>query len=273
MTTRLLIAGLPGKMALETALLIEESDRFELLSQAITSPARHGETCQVGGQTLTLVGCDRRDELAGLSDTADDVMAIDYSTPDAALANAAWYAERGIPFVMGTTGYDADEVKSLLAQSSISAVVAPNMAAPIVMMQAAMRWLSAEFPGACAESQLTVRESHQQGKRDTSGTAKALVASFQQLGVPFEIDQIDKVREPERQCNEVGVPEEHLSGHAFHRYDLSAAEGTVNLALEHNVVGRRVYAEGTLLAVRFLSAKLKAGSQGELFSMEDVLRG
>lgn len=276
--TSLLIAGLPGKMALETAMLVESDECLEIAT-GITSPARHGQTCQVGDREITLVGADRRDEI-GQSELSQGelrwptgMMAIDYSTPDSAVANAAWYAEQGIPFVMGTTGYDAEAVKAILSQSKISAVVAPNMAAPIVMMQAAMRWLATEFPGACAESELAIRESHQQGKRDTSGTAKALVASFQELGVDYSVDQIDKVRDPERQTTEVGVPTEHLAGHAFHRYDLACADGTVNLALEHNVVGRRVYAEGTLLAVRFLATRLKAGSQGELFSMEDVLRG
>ncbi len=267
-TTPILIAGLPGKMALETALLVEADPQLEIVA-ALTSPARHGETQQVGGSEHVLTGSDKRDSL----ELPDGLIAIDYSTPDSAEANAEWYAEHQVPFVMGTTGYDFDAVRKRISSSKISAVIAPNMAAPIVMMQAAMRWLAEEFGGSCNESQLSIRESHQQNKRDTSGTAKALVASFQQLGIDFSVDQIDKVRDPAVQVSEMNVPEEHLAGHAFHRYDITSAEGTVNLALEHNVVGRRVYAEGTVTAVRFLKAKLAKGSTGECFSMEDVLRG
>lgn len=40
---------------------------------------------------------------------------------------------------------------------------------------------------------------------DTSGTAKALVASFQRLGPAFEVDQIVKVRDVESQ-RKMGVP-------------------------------------------------------------------
>jgi hypothetical protein len=40
---------------------------------------------------------------------------------------------------------------------------------------------------------------------DTSGTAKALVASFQQLGLKFGVDEIVKVRTPEQQLK-MGVP-------------------------------------------------------------------
>ena len=97
-----------------------------------------------------------------------------------------------------------------------------------------------------------MRESHQQAKRDTSGTARALVRSFRQLGIDVDEGRIEALRDPERQRAELGVPAEYLDAHAYHRYQLDAAGGSVRLALEHNVVGRRVYAEGTLLAVRFL---------------------
>ena len=222
-----------------------------------------------GPQTLSLVGGDRLAEIPLPAGT----VVIDFSTPQAAAANAQRYTQLGVPFVMGTTGFDADAVQALVASSAVSAVVAPNMAPPIVLLQAAMRWLADTFPGSCAGSGLAVRESHQQGKRDTSGTAKALVQSFQQLGVDFGADQITQVRDPQRQRAELGVPEEHLAGHAYHRYDLSCADGTVQLALEHNVLGRRVYAEGALLAARYLSGRLADGSRGEVFSMRDVLCG
>ena len=42
-------------------------------------------------------------------------------------------------------------------------------------------------------------------KADTSGTAKALVASFQKLGPKFEVDEIVKVRDAEQQLK-MGVP-------------------------------------------------------------------
>lgn len=34
-------------------------------------------------------------------------------------------------------------------------------------------------------------ESHQTGKLDTSGTAKAVVSCFEKLGVSFDMDQVD----------------------------------------------------------------------------------
>jgi 4-hydroxy-tetrahydrodipicolinate reductase len=256
-------------MAAETAALVRASGDFALFDIGLSSPVHEGETISIGDQLIGLVASD---SLAAVALPAD-TLAVDYTTPDSALENVRWYAQNDVPFVMGTTSFDLDEAKRLVAASGVSAVIAPNMAAPIVLMQAAARWLSAEFPSALAGAELKVVESHQANKRDTSGTAKALVASANALGVPFPIDNIEKVRDPERQQSEIGVPMEHLAGHAFHRYELTAAAGTVTLVLEHNVLGRRVYAEGTLAALRFLQAKIAAGSRGEVFTMEEVLRG
>lgn len=266
--TPILIAGLPGKMAAEVAELIAEADDLSLFGSGTTGPVHEGETLSFGDRAVTLVGEESRATLALPVDT----IAVDYTTPDAALGNARWYAQQGVPFVMGTTGFDRAEAVRLVESSETSAVIAPNMATPIVLLQAAGNFLASQFPGAMAAAELSIRESHQSGKKDTSGTAKAMVDYFQRLGVDFDAAAIEKLREPDAQRG-FGVPEEHLAGHAFHRYELSAAAGTVRLVLEHNVVGRRVYAEGTLAAVRFLRDRVAAGSRGEVFNMEDVLRG
>jgi len=266
--TPILIAGLPGKMAAEVATLVAAADDLDLLPTGLTSPIHEGESHSLAGATVELIG---DDSLAGLALPADTV-AVDYTTPDAALANVRWYAQQGVPFVMGTTSFDRSEAAELVAASEASAVIAPNMAAPIVLLQAAGEHLASQFPGAMADAELSIRESHQAGKKDTSGTAKAMVDYFRRLGVEYDVEAIDKLRNAGAQ-RAAGVPEEHLGGHAFHRYELHAAAGTVQLVLEHNVIGRRVYAEGTLAAVRFLRERVAAGSRGEVFSMEDVLRG
>ncbi|GMN71492.1 hypothetical protein TIFTF001_051841 [Ficus carica] len=78
-------------------------------------------------------------------------------------------------------------------------------------------------------------ESHQASKVDTSGTAKAVISCFQKLGVSFDTDQIEMV----------GIPEEHISGQAFHLYHLTSLDETVSFEFQHNVCGRSIYAEGT----------------------------
>jgi hypothetical protein len=72
--------------------------------------------------------------------------------------------------------------------------------------------MAKNFPGAFSGYSLRVVESHQSSKKDTSGTAKAVVKSFQGLGLDFDDSQIELVREPlEQVCirvqqNEGAIP-------------------------------------------------------------------
>lgn len=62
-----------------------------------------------------------------------------------------------------------------------------------------------------------------------------------------------------------------MSGHAFHTYRLESADRTVSFELQHNVCGRRVYAEGTADAVEFLLKARRNPSGKRQFNMIDVL--
>lgn len=148
--------------------------------------------------------------------------------------------------------------------------------------------LATNFPGAFSGYTLDVIESHQKTKADTSGTAKAVVASMQQLGLDFDQvreglchhhhlshgpqSQIKKVRQAAEQIQDMGVPEKHLGGHAFHTYTLTSPGGDVVFQFQHNVCGRTIYAEGTVDAALFLYKQVQAGSQTHIYNMIDVLK-
>ncbi|KAF3510091.1 hypothetical protein F2Q69_00002244 [Brassica cretica] len=70
----------------------------------------------------------------------------------------------------------------------------------------------------------------------------------------------------------VGVPEEHVSGHAFHLYHLTSPDKTVSFEFQHNVCGRSIYAEGTVDAVLFLAKKIRLKAEQRIYNMIDVLR-
>lgn len=67
-----------------------------------------------------------------------------------------------------------------------------------------MESMAANYPGAFSGYKLRVIESHQSTKKDTSGTAKAVVKSFQGMGINFSEDQIELVRRPEEQVRQAG---------------------------------------------------------------------
>ena len=210
--------------------------------------------------------------LAGIREAAGatNVLAIDYTHPSAVNGNAVFYAAQELPFVMGTTGGDRE--KLLKDVEGHFCVIAPNMGKQIVAMQAALEDLATKYPGAFAGYKLTVTESHQKTKADTSGTAKAVIDSIQKLAADtsFTNDDITMLRDDEASLA-FGVPADALNGHAYHTYTLTSPDGTVNFQLQHNVAGRTIYAEGTADAVKFLARQVQAGQTPQQYSMIDVL--
>jgi len=200
-----------------------------------------------------------------------NVLAIDYTHPSAVNSNADFYVEQNLPFVMGTTGGDREKLMKEVNGAKHFAVIAPNMAKQIVAMQAALEDLAKKFPGSFASYKIACRESHQKTKADTSGTAKAVIDSLTELSDDeFTYDDIEMIRD-DQGAIDFGVPEDAMNGHAFHRYTLTSADGTTQFALEHNVAGRTIYAEGTADAVKFLAGRVQEESEGKVYSMIDVL--
>ncbi|KAM0876756.1 hypothetical protein ACQ4PT_035970 [Festuca glaucescens] len=201
-----------------------------------------------------------------------DMIVVDYTVPDAVNANAELYCKLGLPFVMGTTGGDRQLLNKTVQDANVYAVISPQMGKQVVAFLAAMEIMAEKFPGAFAGYKLEVMESHQATKLDVSGTAKAVISCFQKLGVSFDLNEVNLVRDPEEQVAIVGVPEEHLAGHAFHNYHLTSPDETVSFEFQHNVCGRSIYAEGTIDAAMFLRKKIQDGANKKLYDMIDVLR-
>lgn len=194
---------------------------------------------------------------------------VDFTLPTAVNHNAELYCEAGTPFLMGTTGGDREALITTVKDSSISAVVATNMAVPVVIFQEMVRFAAARFPGAFKGFSLCISESHQASKPDPSGTAVGLLNSFAALGMSLGKDQILMERRPSVQESQLGVPKKHLGGHGYHTYMMLSPDGTVKLEFRHNVLGRSTYVDGTLRAIRFLAERLQ--EKGKVYSMVDVL--
>jgi 4-hydroxy-tetrahydrodipicolinate reductase len=264
----LFMSGLPGRMALAVAEEAEQSKDIEL--QEVSLSGEKG-ACPVGERNIRLIHADERSSfLEAVRSNAGSIV-VDYTHPSAVEGNVEFYTQNKIPFVLGTTGGNYEKVEDMVVSSSTPAVVAPNMGLPIVAITAMLDWASKEFPGVFRDYALNVKESHQEGKADTSGTAKDLVSRFQALGADFSESDLKMCRDAKVQSEEWGIPDEHLKGHAYHTYDLNSSDGTAHFSLSHNILGRSLYARGTLDGVRFLSQRLDAEAKGS-YSMMDVLR-
>ena len=271
---KVMVNGLPGNVSRIVATQILQDERFELVPWSLTGPEIQQPDYSFESVTVKLIQPDKKQSrIEEIIKSQEGFLSVDYTHPSAVNSNAEFYCDCGLPFVMGTTGGDRIKLEETVVSSSIAAVIAPNMAKQIVGFQAMMAYAADTLPGLFKGYTLEIRESHQAGKADTSGTAKAMVGYFNELGVSFSEDQILKMRNPEVQKTRWGIPEQHLAGHGWHTYTLVSEDQTVRFKFTHNVNGRMVYTLGTLDALLFLSAKVAAGVKGKLFTMIDVLKG
>ncbi|MBT4364291.1 MAG: dihydrodipicolinate reductase [Desulfobacterales bacterium] len=271
---KVMINGIPGNVAIIMAKHAIYDDRFYLIPYSLTGPEITETEHIVGSSTVKLISPSDRDLMINeIKEREGEFISIDYTHPTAVNDNSDFYCRNSLPFVMGTTGGDRELLHNTVISSNIPAVIAPNMAKQIVGFQAMMEYAADTFPGLFKGYTLEINESHQKGKADTSGTAKAMVQYFNKMGLSYEEKQIKKERDPEIQKTKWGVPDEHLGGHAWHTYTITSADNNAKFAFTHNINGRDIYSRGTLDAVIFLEKKIKESEKGAVFSMIDVMKG
>lgn len=271
---KVMVNGMPGNMAVLVATHALSDDRFDLIPESLTGPEIQESEYPLGSVSVKLIRPENHEtSIHGIKKTYGEFLSVDYTHPAAVNQNAAFYCKNDLAFVMGTTGGDREVLTQTVLKSSIAAVISPNMAKQIVGFQAMMEYAANTFNDLFKGYSLEIKESHQEGKADTSGTAKAMVQYFNKLGLQFSEADIMMERDPEIQTTQWGIPETYLRGHAWHTYALESEDQTVRFEFTHNVNGRDVYARGTLDALDYLQSKVKQGARGMVFTMIDVLKG
>ncbi len=270
-----MVNGLPGQMARTIAGHIIRNNRFRLLPWSLTGPEITDAEISLESLRIELLRPERRQKSITpiIADAGGRIVCIDFTHPTAVNDNAAFYCRNRLPFVMGTTGGNRAQLFETVQQSPICAVIAPNMAKQIVGLQAMFEYAAANFPGLFADFKMTVRESHQQGKADTSGTAKAIVACCRKLGLDFDPADICKERDPQIQRHQWRIPEAYIDGHGWHTYSFESPDKTALFEITHNINGREIYIQGTLDAIDFLLRQIDQGMHGRVFTMIDVIKG
>ncbi len=269
-----MVNGMPGNMAALIGGHCLADDRFDLVPYSLTGPEVTATEHAIQGSVVALVHPGQRAEAIGrIIDAYGPFITVDYTHPAAVNSNAEFYCYHRLPFVMGTTGGDRKLLEETVRRSLIPAVISPNMAKQIVGFQAMMAYAANTFPNLFHGYSLEVRESHQQTKADTSGTAKAMITYFKRMGIPFSTGDIQMERDPVVQKETWGVPDKFIEGHGWHTYTLTSGDGRVNFEFTHNVNGRDIYAGGTLDAVAYLHEKINQGVTGKVMNMIDVLKG
>ncbi|GAY63298.1 hypothetical protein CUMW_224460, partial [Citrus unshiu] len=253
--------GKMGKAVIKAA----DAAGLELVPVSFGTEEESGQKVEVCGKEIQVHGLsDRESVLASVFDKYPNMIVVDYTVPAAVNGNAELYSKVGVPFVMGTTGGDRVRLHETIENSNVYAVISPQMGKQVVAFLAAMEIMAEQFPGAFSGYSLQVLESHQAGKLDTSGTAKAVISCFQKLGVSFDMDQ--------QQLEDGGSSRGAFTWSCISMYHLTSPGSTVSFQFQHNVCGRSIYAEGTVDAVLFLSKKVQLKADKRIYNMIDVLR-
>jgi 4-hydroxy-tetrahydrodipicolinate reductase len=184
------------------------------------------------GRVLAPALTDAGHELVGL-DEAEAM--VDFTTPDAVERNVEAALERGLPCVIGTTGFDQARVDALARERGVACFHAPNFALGAVLMMRFAREAAAHFPRA------EIIELHNEAKKDApSGTARATAAD---LG------------------NDPAIHSVRLPGLVAHQEVLFGGDGQL-LTIRHDTFSREAFVPGVLLALerlRTLPAGLTVG--------------
>ena len=196
--TRVAVAGAAGRMGETVCRAVEGADDLELVARADPS-----------------LGLELSDALASRPDVL-----VDFTTPSTAVEDARQAVAAGVHVVIGTTGFDLEELASLRGANIF---VAPNFAIGAVLM---MRFAT---EAARYMDRAEIIELHHHTKLDAPSGTAARTAALMGGDVP-----IHSVRLPGLVAHQEVI--------------LGGLEQT--LSIRHDSTGRESFMPGVLLAVR-----------------------
>ncbi|HET9120099.1 MAG TPA: dihydrodipicolinate reductase C-terminal domain-containing protein [Solirubrobacterales bacterium] len=204
---RVIVSGAAGRMGETTSNAVEDAGDLELVGRA--DPSLDTSVSEF------------------LADA--DVM-VDFTTPDAAPENVIEAIEGGVHAVVGSTGFDLDDLRRRVdgASGGANCFVAPNFAIGAVLMMEAAKLIAPHMP------EVEIIELHHDQKKDApSGTAKRTARLIAEAG--------GNVHEP--------IHSVRLPGLVAHQEVVFGGQGQT-LSLRHDSTDRGSFMPGVLLAVR-----------------------
>jgi len=157
-----------------------------------------------------------------VDDVAEAGAMVDFTGPDAVVANVRAALEVGVPCVVGTTGADLTEVGEEARERGVALFFAPNFAIGAVLMMRFAEEAARHLPAA------EIVELHHETKLDApSGTAKATA---------------------ERLPGNAAIHSVRLPGLVAHQEVLLGGQGQL-LTIRHDAFSREAYVPGVLLAL------------------------
>ena len=240
--TRVGVLGAAGRMGQEVCRAVSGDPSLRLTARIDPTARDHDAT---GHATSGF------DDIAALSGV--DVV-VDFTHPDAVMANLQSSIERGVSAVVGTTGFDAERLAQverwLQDAPHVGVLIAPNFALGAVLTQH-FATIAARFYDAAE-----VVELHHERKVDApsgtaASTARAIAAARRAAGrtPPPEptTHGLDGARGAD--VDGVRVHAVRLPGLVAHEEVMFGSDGEL-LTIRHDSIDRSSFMPGVLLAVK-----------------------
>jgi 4-hydroxy-tetrahydrodipicolinate reductase len=262
---RIAVIGAAGRMG---KALIEAVHRAP--GAALSAAVQRAGSSLVGADAGELAGLGRigvvvADDLARVVDDFD--VLIDFTHPSATLANLAFCRQAGKAMIIGTTGFSAEEKRSLAeAGREIPIVFAANFS---VGLNLCLQLLDTAARVLGDDADIEIIEAHHRHKVDApSGTAlrlgevvaKALGRDLQEVAVYGREGQTGA-----RQRETIGFATVRGGDVVGDHTVLFAAEGE-RVEITHKASSRMTFAKGAVRAALWLE-----GREPGLYDMQDVL--
>jgi 4-hydroxy-tetrahydrodipicolinate reductase len=192
---------------------------------------------------------DAADAADALAEYDPDVV-VDFTVPAATLALADACVEAGVGMVVGTTGFDDDELAELDAASdSVPVLKATNFSRGIQVLLRTVR----EAVGALEGYDLELLETHHNDKVDApSGTAKTILETVREQR---DVEPVyGREGHAPRDDDEIGVFARR-AGDVRGEHELVLAGNDEVVSLSHRAEDRAVFAAGALDAAAYLAGR------------------
>ena len=240
---RVAVRGM-GRMGREIAHMIEQTEGMRFLTGI--DPR--------GGDGLPCV-----DNLAQLKEQPTCIVDVSlHSEIDGLLTYAKAHK---IPLVIGTTGFTEAEQASIAAASrEIPIFISSNFSVGLALLTNFAYEVARRIP----DGDIEIVESHHREKRDApSGTALALFSAIESARGNAKA-KIGRNGDTPREAGEVGIHSLRL-GETVGEHTLYITTPTQQLVLRHTATSRRLFAEGAMRAIHFITQQRPA-----LYRMEDL---
>ena len=203
------------------------------------------------------------DKIENIKEKPDVI--IDFSVPMATLNILEYACKFGVPIVIATTGFSAEQERKIIDYSKkIPIFKSANMSFEIMVMQKLVSWLAPLLKG----SDIEITETHHNRKIDApSGTAQMLADTINEsLGNTLHCEYNRHDKHEKRDKNEIGM-NSIRGGNIVGEHSVQFFGDFETFEIKHTSYSRNVFAEGAIKAAQFI-VKQKPG----LYSMDDMFK-